>query len=94
MTPFILKNSHIKKGYLQIPNIPMTTFILKIKKDTYKPQVSLQPPFTLKNNHIKKHTHESQNTWDSFLAYFLFQILKKEYLQILAQFFSYSLFKY
>ena len=31
----------------------------------------------LKNNHIKKHTYKSQNTWNSFFAYALFQILKK-----------------
>ena len=67
MTPFILKNNHVKKGYLQTPNIPMTPFVLKIKKDTYKPQISLYPPFTLKNNHIKKYTYESQNSWHTFL---------------------------
>ena len=45
----------------------MTPFVLKIKKDTYKPQISLYPPFTLKNNHIKKYTYESQNSWHTFL---------------------------
>ena len=48
----------------------------------------------LKNNHIKKHTYESQNTWHSFFAYSLFQILKKAHLQILAKFFAYYFFKY
>ena len=30
--PFILKNNHVKKAYTQTLNIPMTSFILKIKK--------------------------------------------------------------
>ena len=42
MTPFILKNNHVKKAYMQILNIPMTSFILKIKKaHTQTPNVSL-----------------------------------------------------
>ena len=45
---------------------------------------------------MKKHTYESQNTWHTFFAYPLFQILKKEYLQIskyLAQLFAHHLFQ-
>ena len=41
---------------------------------------------------LKNHSCKFQSTWHSFFAYSLFQILKKEYFQILAHFFIYSLF--
>ena len=47
-------------------------------------------------SNIKKYTYDFQNTLHGLFAYTLFQILKKEYLQIskyLAQFFAYSLFQ-
>ena len=49
MNPFILKNNHVKKTYIQILNIPMTSFILKIKKGYLQtPNISITPI------HIKK----------------------------------------
>ena len=44
MTPFILKNNHVKKAYIQILNIPMTSFILKTKKGyTQTPNIPITP---------------------------------------------------
>ena len=44
MTPFILENSHVKKAYIQILNIPMTSFILKTKKGyTQTPNIPIAP---------------------------------------------------
>ena len=44
MNPFILENSHVKKAYIQILNIPMTSFILKTKKGyTQTPNIPITP---------------------------------------------------
>ena len=49
MTPFILKNNHVKKAYMQILNIPMTSFMLKIKRGyTQTPNISITPIHTKK----------------------------------------------
>ena len=52
MSPFILKNNHVKKAYIQLLNIPMTTFILKIKKGcTQTSNISTTPIHTKKLSH-------------------------------------------
>ena len=51
MTTFILKNNHVKKTYIQTLNTTMTSFISKIKKDTYKPKHHYNPFYS--NNFVK-----------------------------------------
>ena len=49
MTPFMLKNNHVKKAYIQILNIHMTSFILKTKKRyTQTPNIPITPIHTKK----------------------------------------------
>ena len=49
MTPFILKIDHVKKAYIQILDISMTSFILKIKNGYLQtPNIPITPI------HIKK----------------------------------------
>ena len=52
MTPFILKNNHVKKAYIQILNTLMTSFILKIKKAHTQTQNIPITLLILKNNRI------------------------------------------
>ena len=88
------KNNHIKKhAYESQKNLTFSSFpFSNIKKRILTNPSTIFCLFLFQI--LKKHTYESQNTWHSFFAYSLFQILKKEYLQILAQFFTYSFFKY
>ena len=74
------------------PKHPYDLFYIKKSKTILaNPKYLYNPHSHYKNNHIKKHTYESQKNL-TFCS-FLFQILKKEYLQILAQFFVYLLFQ-
>ena len=76
MNPFILKNIYAKKTYMQILNISMISFLLKIKKGYLQTSnISISPIHTKKKSNAKAYVR--LKIPDTVFCLSPFQILKK-----------------